>query len=103
MNTNRQRIEALLTHALGANEWKLYTSENGEDDWLDPVALTVKYDVPFDHTGYGLCDAGAGNPTEQAAFLLAQTIEGMYSDYTACAAVANYAVAIAAHEIAERN
>jgi len=103
MNTKRARIEALLTQVLGDNKWMLYTSENGGDDWLDPVALTVNYEVPFEHVGYGLCDAASGNPTDQAAFLLAQTIEGMYSDYTACAAVASYAVDIAAHQIAERN
>lgn len=56
-------------------DFDVFDSDNGDDDWVAPLACNLAIEELGVDDAYGLCDAGTGTVEDQVDFLFAQVIE----------------------------
>ena len=77
----REELEHMLAEHMEANhpgvEYHLdvFDSENGEPDWVMPMAASLQVPGLGVEDAYGLCDGGYSTAWDQADFLLKQLLE----------------------------
>lgn len=72
-----ERIDAYLgEHLPGVYyEFDVFDSENGDDDWVAPLACSLVIEELGVDDAYGLCDAGTSTVEEQVQYLFEQVVE----------------------------
>lgn len=73
--TARVAAHMAANHPGVAYSLEVFDSDNGDDDWLEPVAASLKVPALGVNDAYGLCDAGSSTVDGQADYLLEQILE----------------------------
>lgn len=85
INERISAIEKALTERIDAYmdehfpdvdyDFGVFDSDNGEPDWIAPLACSLGIEELGVEDAYGVCDAGAGTVEEQVQYLFEQVIE----------------------------
>lgn len=72
----RRLVAHMAEHHPGvAFTLQVFDSDNGDDDWLAPMAATMAVPALGVEDAYGLCDAGVDTVENQAEYLFSQIMD----------------------------
>jgi len=61
-------------------EFDVFDSDNGDDDWVAPLACSLVIEELGVEDAYGLCDAGTSTVEEQVQYLFEQVISELQAE-----------------------